>query len=62
MLDRLPEYIDPLHLADKRGELKDQIPLRSLDRLAKMLVNDAGTVNVDLFFGREGGCPKLRGI
>ena len=61
MLDRLPEYIDPLHLADKRGELKGQIPLRSLDRLAKMLVNDAGTVNVDLFFGREGRLSKVEG-
>jgi len=61
MLDRLPEYIDPLHLADKRGELKGQIPLRSLDRLAKMLVNDAGTVSVDLFFGREGRLAKVEG-
>ena len=61
MLDRLPKYIDPLHLADKRGALKGQIPLRSLDRLAKMLVNDAGAVNVDLFFGREGRLAKVEG-
>ena len=61
MLDRLPEYIDPLHLADKRGALKGQIPLRSLDRLAKLLVNDAGSVVVDLFFGREGRLAKVEG-
>ena len=61
MLDRLPEYIDPLHLADKRGALKGQIPLRSLDRLARMLVNDEGAVNVDLFFGREGRLAKIEG-
>jgi uncharacterized protein len=61
MLDRLPEYIDPLHLADKRGTLKGQIPLRSLDRLSKMLVNDAGVVSVDLFFGREGRLAKVEG-
>ena len=61
MLDRLPEYIDPLHLADKRGVLKGQIPLRSLDRLAKMLVNDAGAVSVDLVFGREGRLAKVEG-
>jgi uncharacterized protein len=61
MLDRLPEYIDPLHLADKRGALKGQIPLRSLDRLAEMLVNDAGAVVVDLFFGREGRLAKVEG-
>ena len=61
MLDRLPEYIDPLHLADKRGELKGQIPLRSLDRLATMLVNDSGSIAVDLFFGREGRLAKIEG-
>ena len=61
MLDRLPEYIDPLHLADKRGELKGQIPLSSLDRLATMLVNDSGSIIVDLFFGREGRLAKIEG-
>jgi uncharacterized protein len=61
MLDRLPEYIDPLHLADKRGALKGQIPLRSLDRLTKMLVNDTGTIAVDLFFEREGRLAKIEG-
>ena len=61
MLDRLPEFIDPLHLADKRGALKGQIPLKSLDRLAEMLVDDTGTVNVDLVFGREGRLAKVEG-
>jgi uncharacterized protein len=61
MLDRLPEYIDPLHLADKRGALKGQIPLKSLDRLADMLVNDAGAITVELFFGREGRLAKIEG-
>lgn len=61
MLDRLPEYIDPLHLADKRGSLKGQIPIKSLDRLAEMLVNDTGTISVDLFFGREGRLAKVEG-
>jgi uncharacterized protein len=61
MLDRLPEYIDPLHLADKRGELRGQIPLSSLDRLADMLFSDEGIVAVDLFFGREGRLAKIEG-
>ena len=61
MLDRLPEYIDPLHLADKRGSLKGQIPLRSLDRLAEMLVNDEGSIAVDLLFGREGRLAVVDG-
>jgi uncharacterized protein len=61
MLARLPEYIDPLHLADKRGELKGQIPVSKLDRLADMLFSDAGTVNIELFFGREGRLAKIEG-
>ena len=61
MLARLPEYIDPLHLADKRGELKGQIPVSSLDRLADILFNDTGVVTVELFFGREGRLAKIEG-
>ncbi len=61
MLDRLPEYIDPLHLADKRGELRGQIPVSSLDRLADILFSDEGVVVVDLFFGREGRLAKIEG-
>ncbi|HEY8035487.1 MAG TPA: YceD family protein [Methylobacter sp.] len=61
MLARLPEYIDPLHLADKRGELKGQIPISRLDRLADILFSDTGTVTVELFFGREGRLAKVEG-
>ncbi|MDD5460122.1 MAG: YceD family protein [Methylococcales bacterium] len=61
MLDRLPEYIDPLHLADKRGELKGRISLSNLDRLAEMLADDKGSVAFDLFFGREGRLAKIEG-
>jgi uncharacterized protein len=61
MLDRLPEYIDPLHLADKRGALKGRIPLSSLDRLADMLANDTGSVVIEFFFGREGRLAKIEG-
>lgn len=61
MLDRLPEYIDPLHLADKRGELKGQIAISSLDRLAEMLHNDTGNVSIDLFFGRDGRLVIIEG-
>ncbi|MFZ2168728.1 MAG: YceD family protein [Methylococcaceae bacterium] len=61
MLDRLPEYIDPLHLADKRGALKGRIPLSSLDRLADILANDTGSVAIDFFFGREGRLAKIEG-
>ncbi len=61
MLARLPEYIDPLHLADKRGELKGQIPVTSFDRLSDVLFSDTGAVDVELFFGREGRLAKIEG-
>lgn len=61
MLARLPEFIDPLHLADKRGELKGQMPVSGLDRLADLLFSDTGAVAVDLFFGREGRLAKVEG-
>lgn len=61
MLDRLPEYIDPLHLADKRAELKGQIPLKDLERIAGMLYSVEGSVAVELVFGREGRLAKIEG-
>ncbi len=61
MLARLPEYIDPLHLADKRGVLKGQIPLHNLKRLADLLSDDSGSVAIELFFQREGRLATIDG-
>ncbi|MFI3180708.1 MAG: YceD family protein [Methylococcales bacterium] len=61
MQNRLPEIIDPTHLADKRGELHGQISLKRLTRLSEKLVSDEGIVMVDLYFGREGRTPKIDG-
>jgi hypothetical protein len=40
MQNRLPEIIEPLNLADKRGELHGQILIKQLTRLTENLVND----------------------
>jgi len=61
MVDRLPELIDPLHLADKRAELKGQLLLSSLDRLSDILYNDSGVVAVSLSFFREKRCATVVG-
>lgn len=61
MLDRLPEHIDPIQLADKQGILKGQIPINSLNRLKDFLENDAGEISVELFFRREGRYPRAEG-
>lgn len=61
MVERLPEYIDPLYLADKNAELKGQLFLSKLDRLADLLYSDAGTVAVELSFSRQGRLATLQG-
>ncbi|MGR9115231.1 MAG: YceD family protein [Gammaproteobacteria bacterium] len=61
MLDRLPEFIDPLNFADKGRELIGRIDLSSLDRLAEMLADDSGSVAVNLAFGREGRLATIEG-
>ncbi|CAG1021360.1 Large ribosomal RNA subunit accumulation protein YceD [Patescibacteria group bacterium] len=61
MLNRLPEIIEPLHLADKRGSLKGQLPINGLKRLCELLYSDEGLVTVDLFFNREGRLAIVAG-
>ena len=61
MQNRLPEIIEPLHLADKRGELHGHLPIKRLSRLHEKLVCDSGFVVVSLYFGREGRLAKIEG-
>jgi uncharacterized protein len=61
MSDSLPEIIDPLHLADKRGAFQGRIAIKRLDRLADKLHSDVGEVVVELFFGRQGRLATVDG-
>ncbi|MGR8940686.1 MAG: YceD family protein [Gammaproteobacteria bacterium] len=61
MLDRLPQYIDPLHLADKRSVLKGVLALKDFGRLSELLFDTTGDVLVDLYFSREGRLAKIEG-
>jgi uncharacterized protein len=61
MLNQLPEIIEPLHLADKRGELKGEIAVSCLKRIADMLYDETGVVMVELVFSREGRLAKVEG-
>lgn len=61
MFKHLPKLIDPIQFAERQVVLKGQIPLKNLDRLADMLVDDSGMVDVDLYFGREGRLAKVEG-
>jgi uncharacterized protein len=61
MLDRLPQYIDPLHLADKRSVLKGGLSLKDFGRLSNILFDSDVSVVIDLFFSREGRLAKIEG-
>ncbi len=61
MLARLPELIDPLLLADRNASFEGQLPLSSFDRIADMLSDDVGNVEVTLHFGRKGKLATVEG-
>ncbi|NOT83687.1 MAG: metal-binding protein [Methylococcaceae bacterium] len=54
MLDRLPEIIDPLVFAERRIELKGTLKIKSLTRLEGLILDDAGVIEVELFFNKQG--------
>lgn len=49
--DRLPDFIDPVRLAEQQRELRGQIPLSRMHRLASSLAGAEGLVDVGLRFG-----------
>lgn len=61
MLTRLPNLIDPYLLAERNAEFAGQLPLAYFDRLADLLAEKDGSVDVTLGFSREGGLAKIEG-
>lgn len=61
MSARLPEFIDPLYLADKNASIKGQMPLNALDRLAEKLFDGTGGLAIEFFFYRDGRIPVIEG-
>lgn len=61
MPDRLPDFVDPTGLADRRSRLVGKIPLRRLDRLVDILADQNGSVSVELLFGRKGRTITITG-
>lgn len=61
MLDRLPEYIDPVALAEKRALISGRIAVSNLQRLAESLSTDEGTIFIELEFGKEDSLFKITG-
>lgn len=53
MLTRLPDYVDPWHLADCRKSFSGQIPLSRLSRLSNEVAEPSGKLDFQLNFGRD---------
>lgn len=61
MLERLPDFIDPIVFADRQRQLSGEIALNRLSRLKEALCDDGGTVSIDLSFSKEGRFAIIRG-
>ncbi|MFA5982822.1 MAG: YceD family protein [Methylococcaceae bacterium] len=57
----MSEYIDPISLAERRGELKGRLSLDSFDRLSELLFCNNGRVEVELVFSKEDKIAKIEG-
>ncbi|MFZ4503276.1 MAG: YceD family protein [Methylovulum sp.] len=54
MSQQLPEFIDPFHQADKRGQLHGHLAVKNLRRLTDILYSNEGDFAVFMVFGKEG--------
>lgn len=62
MLERLPELVDPLSLAEARRILAGRLQLAGMARLAPMLHSTQGEARFELEFGKdEQRTPYVRG-
>jgi uncharacterized protein len=50
-----PSTIDPVELADQGARLSGELPLKGMQRLVEMCLDDVGTIRVDLQFERSEG-------
>ena len=62
MVEHLPEYIDPLALADKHRRFKGSFPLSKMTRLQDVLLDQAGEVKFELEFGKDGKYAVVTGV
>ena len=62
MVEHLPEYIDPLALADKGRQFKGSLPLSKMTRLPDVLLDGQGEVGFVLRFGKDGRVATVTGV
>jgi DUF177 domain-containing protein len=56
MLNRLPEQVEPLRLAEVGRAFRGEVAVSRLTRLAPDLRSRAGAIQVELHFGRDERC------
>ena len=61
MPEHLPDAVDPVAFADKRGHLVGRLAIGGLDRLASMVKNPDAYVDLDLQFGKQGRLLVIEG-
>ncbi len=61
MLDRLPEFIDPILYAEQRRETIGRLPVNGFSRLAEKLAANAGDVAIDFAFEKKGRVATVQG-
>jgi len=62
MSDQLPELIDPVVFAERQSHLQGHLSLQRLERLADILFDKDGGLQVDLQFYKEGKVPVIVGL
>ena len=61
MPEHLPDAVDPVAFAEKRGHLVGRSAIGGLDRIAPMVKNLDAYVDLDLQFGKQGRLPFIEG-
>jgi len=61
MPEHLPDAVDPVAFAEKRGHLVGRLAVGGLDRIAPMVKNLDAYVDLDLQFGKQGRLPFIEG-
>jgi len=58
MLDRLPEQIEPMGLADTGRSFRGVVPVDRLERLAPLLASKEGELGVEIAFNLDERCIR----
>ena len=61
MPEHLPDAVDPVAFAEKRGHLVGRLAIGDLDRMASLVKSQDGFVDLDLQFGKQGRLPLIEG-